>query len=943
MPRFFHLFFSFFLACACQLAVAQATAVDVIPHQPSPEAYDLLRDSKGYLWVGHNLGISRYDGSQFINLHNPRQNSLSLSDLMEDKRGRIWCHNFGGQIFYVENLQLHLLTQYKSEEEYGFPRMIICGDELIATSAKGLFVYNTVTDQAKYYSVPKGTSSLTKVGNKIICYSNSWEWYCYEAGKPISKLKTDLYLPNQGSVLQNVSLNDTFYLTTNKTGHYYKLTLENNAVKLHSANKLSTFINTISVDFGQAWVHTWNFSFTTDGKDSVRGQNLSDLLSDAQGHRWMSSLKAGLCVQYNVPQARLLQSSLLNPKDYIRSMHTENNEVLWGMTSGKLYRFNGHSSLQYVLSVPKQAGAIENIASLGNGQLLIAASIGLYYYDGRKRSLNQVPIETTVKDISENEGKVYIATTAGIKFFPLENLHQTDRPFSWQQVYSDGARCRSIAFTGDSLIAVFNTGTYIIRRNNFQPLLYKHHPIYASRVRNIGGKIVIATFGQGVLVLENGTLRNLTEKEGLASNTVMDIKSNNGTTWLIYTDRFQQLNQAATSVEDYAFPYAKIDGINQFAYLNNCVYVSTTTGVFCMQITKPAAEIGRATYIDRILVNGKENNSGRELHHNENFLQFQVSTPYFSPYSHILYQYRIKNAPDSAWQRGASGQTAFTIAALEPGSYDFEVVATDESRRIVSSPAEYHFEILPPWYQRLVFKIGLGILVAGSAFYLVWLYYRRRLRKQRQEYEKLLVIQAERQRISSEIHDDVGAGLSAVRLLTELTRNKLPDTEARQEVGKIHASLSELSYKMREVIWSLNADNDNLENLLYYLRRQARQLFENSPIDLQITFPAQDIPDIVISGEKRRHIYLAVKEALHNSLKHSEATTCELSIRIEGRFLRITVVDDGKGFVPLKKETASNGLNNMKRRIQEMNGQLEIWSQEKTVVAFRIPLTEKHA
>ena len=207
----------------------------------------------------------------------------------------------------------------------------------------------------------------------------------------------------------------------------------------------------------------------------------------------------------------------------------------------------------------------------------------------------------------------------------------------------------------------------------------------------------------------------------------------------------------------------------------------------------------------------------------------------------------------------------------------------------------------------------------------------------------MLVIQAERQRISTEIHDDLGAGLSAVRLLAELTKNKLPETEAKKEVGKIHASLGELSHKMREVIWSLNTDNDYLENLLFYIRRQALLLFENSPIQLKVSFPSQAIPLVAISGEKRRHIYLAVKEALHNCLKHSGAKNCELAMRIENRVLQLTVTDDGAGFSPPGKEKAGNGLTNMKKRMEQMAGRFEVLSHEKTIITFRIPLTEKHA
>ncbi len=279
--------------------------------------------------------------------------------------------------------------------------------------------------------------------------------------------------------------------------------------------------------------------------------------------------------------------------------------------------------------------------------------------------------------------------------------------------------------------------------------------------------------------------------------------------------------------------------------------------------------------------------------------------------------------------------------ALEPGVYNFEIVATDENHKVISEPALYRFEILPPWYQHWAFKIGLGLLLTALISSGVWAYYNRRLQQQRRAYEKQLAIQTERQRISAEIHDDVGAGLLAMRLLTEMTKNKLPESEARQEVGKIHASISELSHKMREVIWSLNTDNDQLQNLLSYIHRQAVVLFENSSISLRVILPAEDVPAVTIHGEKRRHIYLAVKEALHNCLKHSEARNCVLSMQIKENALYLTVADDGKGFVAHQQEPTGYGLRGMQKRMQQIEGVLDVKaSDDWTHVLFMVPLTK---
>jgi signal transduction histidine kinase len=214
-----------------------------------------------------------------------------------------------------------------------------------------------------------------------------------------------------------------------------------------------------------------------------------------------------------------------------------------------------------------------------------------------------------------------------------------------------------------------------------------------------------------------------------------------------------------------------------------------------------------------------------------------------------------------------------------------------------------------------------------------------RLRRQKTEYEKLLAIQQERQRISSEIHDDIGAGLSGIRLLSELTKQKMPDQEMKGEVAKIHDSISELSGKMREVIWSLNTDNDDLESLLDYIYRQAQQLFEHSATQLYIT-RLHPVPQVLLEGEARRHIYLLVKEALHNCIKHAEASHCWLTVSMEADQLLLQIRDNGKG-MPTGNTGTGNGLRNMQKRAQAVNGSFFIANEEGTSIHFTIPLKQK--
>lgn len=938
MRNLFYFLLTFLFLFLEATGFAQKNEIVSIPNQPSSEAYDLLKDRKGFIWVAHEFGVSRYDGVNFINLNHPRQNSVALTGLLEDKKGRIWCHNFSGQIFYIENLQLHLLEDYNYLDEQDFPRMVICGNELVATSKKGLFVYNLLTGESTYHYVKLGTNSLAQVGNKVICY-NGFEFFSYQAGKPLTKLRFNEKVQNlRLASLQKVSVKDTFYLIVNTKGVYHRLTESGGVLRSHAIVKTGAFINTITAFGNDVWINTNEHSFTNSGNEQIAGMNLSDIVTDNQGNRWMSSLKKGLCVQYCEQPIRNLDDSLSIRGHNVRRLHTEAGTLFLGKATGRLCKMTDAGNLQHILSIPKEAGAIERISSFIPDHLFIAASVESFAYNYVTNTLKPLSVGITVKDVAVIGDMVYVATPRGIQSYFLEQLMEQHPRLETKLLFAKATRCRSITPLHDSLIAAYNDGVFILTQEKLRPLLFQGYPIYASTVRTVGGKVLIGTYNQGLLIYENSRFQNLTAKEGLTSNFIKDIKTIDGATWLVYADRFQLLNKELNGVEAHSFTLSK-GGVNDFSTLANHLYFSTSDGLYTLQHTQPTV-ITTQSYIDKILVNGKFPAAADRLKHFQNHLQFQVSTPYFSPYSKITYQYRIHNTPGSTWQLGAPGQTAFNMVALEPGVYDFEIVAIDENRKVISKPARFHFEILLPWYQHWLFKTSAVLAVVAMVCCGIWLYYRGRLRQQRRDYEKQLMIQAERQRISAEIHDDIGAGLLAMRLQSEMTKNRLPESEGRKEVEKIHASISELSHKMKEVVWSLNTENDQLQNLLFYIRRQAVTLFENSPISLRVILPAEEIPTITIHGEKRRHIYLAVKEALHNCLKHSEAQNCTLTMRLEDNALNITVSDDGKGFVAQQREQAGNGLRGMKKRMQQIAGVLDVETNERTRVHFMVPLNE---
>lgn len=209
--------------------------------------------------------------------------------------------------------------------------------------------------------------------------------------------------------------------------------------------------------------------------------------------------------------------------------------------------------------------------------------------------------------------------------------------------------------------------------------------------------------------------------------------------------------------------------------------------------------------------------------------------------------------------------------------------------------------------------------------------------RSRNKQRKLLklqhdIIRTERQRISGEIHDNIGSRIFAIHLLAEMASKKF---EGILEIRQLSVMINDMSNKIKEIIWSTNIENDNLENLIYFIQYQSTKMFENSEINFTSTIP-DDIIDLKIYY--RNDIYLIVNELLNNAIKHSKATNIILEIVFIDRSLVFYVKDNGVGFNPNHIKLNSMGLENIKLRVEKIKGDLTIENNRGTITTVKVPL-----
>jgi signal transduction histidine kinase len=214
-----------------------------------------------------------------------------------------------------------------------------------------------------------------------------------------------------------------------------------------------------------------------------------------------------------------------------------------------------------------------------------------------------------------------------------------------------------------------------------------------------------------------------------------------------------------------------------------------------------------------------------------------------------------------------------------------------------------------------------------------------KLETERKEMEKQVAVlaakQDERNRISVDMHDELGSGVTAIRLMSEIVKTKMKD-QTFPEIEKISNNANELLNKLNTIIWTMTSSNDSVENLVAYIRSYAVEFFENTSIDCYFTMPAS-IPSREISGERRRNVFLSVKEALNNVLKHSQSSVVKINVSVSDRLV-IEIQDDGVGINLEKLRKFGNGLNNMKKRMASIDGEFNIENWKGTRTTFNLQL-----
>lgn len=321
---------------------------------------------------------------------------------------------------------------------------------------------------------------------------------------------------------------------------------------------------------------------------------------------------------------------------------------------------------------------------------------------------------------------------------------------------------------------------------------------------------------------------------------------------------------------------------------------------------------------------------------------FQFTALSFAAPDKVRFRYRMEGM-DGNWVESGTKRTAH-YGALRPDTYKFQVIACNNDGVWNEQGASLAIQQLPfvwqTWWFQVLAAVGLLAAVSGAVRYAATRSLQRKLERLKQQH----AVERERERIAKDIHDDLGAGLTQIMLQSSLARREPPE-RIQTDLQQISETARDLVRTMDEIVWAVNPENDTLDGLLTYISKFVQEFSAAAKLRCRLDLPPEPAA-IAISADARHHIFLAVKEALNNVVKHSHATEVSLQLKLEPDALTLVIKDNGVGLISGNSHGAAHdrlssghGLANLHRRLEGIGGKCTIESgpTEGTQVNLTIP------
>jgi signal transduction histidine kinase len=435
--------------------------------------------------------------------------------------------------------------------------------------------------------------------------------------------------------------------------------------------------------------------------------------------------------------------------------------------------------------------------------------------------------------------------------------------------------------------------------------------------------------------LDNLHARLFTDEDGLPTTKIdLLLADKNQHLWIGTEHGLSLYNRAKNSFRNfYVNNGLSTEQIDHTLFIGNDgkLYMGADNSIMVMDIQKLDEESEMSpVYVTDININGaplaaklKEGVKTIDLPSNQNTIRFHFAiADFINPTDNQLF-YKLSGW-DNDFTETKTGSVTYN--KLPPGKYIFKVQGVNHNGVRNDKGDSVLVVIHPPFWATWWF-ITIVSVVSLVAFILMIRYIsQRNLKEKLLRLEKEQAVEKERNRISRDMHDDLGSGLTKIAIMSEVAKKQISEQEkAREQLENISQSSRELIDSLQDIIWILNPRNDTLESLAAYIREYALKFFEPFSVEVQFSYP-ETFGDIKLSEETRRNIFLVVKESFNNIAKHAWCNMVIVLLKTSHNGVYLKIRDDGKGFNTAAARQFGNGLQNMRNRLEQVGGRYRITS-----------------
>ena len=946
---------------------------------PSNTLHNIVKGNDGFLWIGTSNGLVRFDGSEFKTFtaaNTPQIKANITADLFKDSKGKIWFSNGGAGLVMMDHQKFRRISE-EDGLSINHPSSFAEGKNgkmYIGTFGGGLNIFYN----EKFGVVKKKQGLSSNDMHSILMDREGRLWIgTYDEGinlldntgiikfsfSPKSAVE-QIFQDSEGKILAGT--HNGVYVFNGKsfeTGKEF-LPLKGKTINhIIEDNEGNLWFSTSNKGI---YVYNHSYFFNLNTNNLLPSNKISQVLP-TESSIWICSADGGL---FNLRQNKIKVLSKMQgtPDEIIRTIFQAPDDALWiGTINGiakydedknKVTPFESHIP---GLSVHAWAANAEGEIFLGTLQHGLVKIVHNKLIKVAARELLKVNFIRSLK--FDDNGTLWIGTNgAGVVLLKNGKVKFIDKASGLSSdfiacIYKDRRNNFWVGTSGGGISVLNSSGTILKTFSDKEGLA---NNIVNSIVEDEEGVIWVGTSVSGISRIKDNSIFNFNERNGLYSNTLKKLLYDGHTTF------WATSNQGVFSIEKKAFNnvangkteklvfslFGKNDGMiddDFLAVADNAGCISRTGKIYAPshdgvviidpKLFKTKAEPPRV-YIDDVFVNYKERTKDvlKDLSPNTESVQINYGGISFTHGKYLKYKY-ILGGIDKDWVFVGTRRQAF-FTHLPHGSYTFKIVAVTPEGTESKNAALINFTIHPYFWQTFWFQALSAVVILGLTTIYLLFYFKRKYKRKVKIIEAEAALERERMRISKDMHDELGASLTKISLMSDLAKRNLEDPgQLKKDLNSISEASRDTALTMDEIVWAVNPKNDALDKTIYYIVQYIEEFLSSTKIEFAINIP-DTISAYYLRAELRHNLFLVIKEAVNNIVKHSGANLVTLNIIVEDFLFDLRLEDNGKGIDFASVDQFSNGLENMRKRIEDFEGEFEIMNTlpAGTQIKIKLPL-----